>query len=203
MYVCVFECTVCMWVHVHVSQLVQPSQFARGIVLLPVSLSLSQGGPSPVPTAVPHIGVPPFSSGGFLWRRLTVEALPPQALRRLPPVPAVAPTDGAVVHLHFNASWDDCGSSEAIWTCHMGEKEEILKKKEWGRAHRSLFWRECQSDSKGVSKAEQTCGCFSRACTDGLVFVTLRLFCSSFFLSFFLSNSPSHTPILSLGCFAF
>lgn len=122
---CVFECTVCMWVHVHVSQLVQPSQFARGIVLLPVSLSLSKGGPSPVLTAVPHIGVPPFSSGGFLWRRLTVEALPPQALRRLPPVPAVAPTDGAVVHLHFNASWDDCGSSEAIWTCHMGKRRRF------------------------------------------------------------------------------
>lgn len=83
-----------------------------------------------------------------------------------------------------------------------GEKEEILRKEEWVRAHRSLFWRECQSDSKGVSKAEQTCGCFSRACTDGLVFVTLKLFCS-FFVSFFLSNSPSHTPILSLGCFAF
>ncbi len=35
----------------------------------------------------------------------------------------------------------------------------------------------------GVLKVEQTCGCFSQPCTDGLVFVTLKLFCSSLFLS--------------------
>lgn len=61
---------------------------------------------------VPSLSAPE----GFLRRRLTVQALPSQTLRRLPPVPAVAPTDGAVVHLHFNASWDDRRSSEAIWT---------------------------------------------------------------------------------------
>lgn len=74
---------------------------------------------------------PPFTAlEGFL-RRLTVEAFPPQALRRFPPVSAMASTDGAVVHLHFNASWDDRRSSEAIWTCHVGEtNEEILREGE-------------------------------------------------------------------------
>ncbi len=69
--------------------------------------------------------VPPFSSWGVLCCRLTVETLPAQALRRLPPIPAVAPTDGAVIHLHFNASWDDRRSSEAIWTCHMGKRRRF------------------------------------------------------------------------------
>uniref|UniRef100_A0A3P8T6P0 BRCA1 associated RING domain 1 n=1 Tax=Amphiprion percula TaxID=161767 RepID=A0A3P8T6P0_AMPPE len=53
-------------------------------------------------------------------QRLAVEALPPQALRRLPPVSVVAAADGAVVHLYFNSGWDDRCSSKAIWTCRMG-----------------------------------------------------------------------------------
>ncbi|CAL8342249.1 unnamed protein product [Boreogadus saida] len=48
-------------------------------------------------------------------------ALPPQALRRLPPVPVVASADGAVVHLHFDPCRDDRGSSKAVWTCPMGK----------------------------------------------------------------------------------
>lgn len=69
-------------------------------------------------------GPPPSSStlpgGVHLRQRLAIEALPPDALRRLPPVPIVAAADGAVVHLHIDSGWDDRRSGEAIWTCRMG-----------------------------------------------------------------------------------
>lgn len=77
-----------------------------GIVLLS-SLPRWTGPPSGSPTL--HLG-----------QRLAVEALPPDTLRRLPPVPVVAAADGAVVHLHIDSGWDDRRSGEAIWTCRMG-----------------------------------------------------------------------------------
>lgn len=59
--------------------------------------------------------------GVSLWQWRTVEALPPQTLRRFPPVSIVAAADGAVVHLHVDPGWDDRCSSKAIWTCRMGK----------------------------------------------------------------------------------
>lgn len=55
--------------------------------------------------------------GGFLLQSLLALALALGALRRLPPVPVVAVADVTVVHLHFNAGGNYCGSCKAIWTC--------------------------------------------------------------------------------------
>lgn len=80
------------------------------------ALSIVQNGA--VGRALPEL----FHHGVSLRQRLAVEALPPQALRRLPPVSVVAAADGAVVHFHFDSCRDDRRSSKAIWTCHMGKQ---------------------------------------------------------------------------------
>lgn len=62
----------------------------------------------------------PPPAGGHRQARalhdLLALALALGALRRLPPVPVVAVTDVTLVHFHFDASRDDGGSCEAVWT---------------------------------------------------------------------------------------
>ena len=104
--------------------------------------------PASLPSSLSPSLLSPVVLGKCLW--LAVEALPAQALRRLPPVPAVAAADGAVVHLHFNAGRDDRCSSKAIWTCHTGEKREKETEK-----RRTENWQRREKERK--QKKRQKC----------------------------------------------
>lgn len=182
-----FMCVcVCVWVYSmsHVSQYVQLSQFARGIVLLPISPSLSWGGLSPALTAVPHIAPCP----SLQLQRGSM--MPPDRWDTPGASTAQASTNprcgtdrwcSRPPSLQCQLGWSSFQRSNLDLS--HGEKEEILRKQEWARARRSLFWGGMPGWLTGVLKAEQTCGCFSQPCTDGLVFVTLKLFCSSLLLS--------------------
>lgn len=123
--------------------------------------------------------------GVHLRQRLAVEALPPDALRRLPPVPVVAAADGAVIHLHIDSCRDDRCSGEAIWTCRMGEKGGAGDSKEGLRMARNeallraslFFWRNggLKQRTGGVRGADVQI--LLQACIGGLVFATLKRFC--------------------------
>lgn len=97
---------------------------------------------------------PPSSSSTLpLRQRLAIEALPPDTLRRLPPVPIVAAADGAVVHLHIDSGWDDRRSGEAIWTCRMGRgrgdsKEGLRKAGNEALPRAPLFLEKWRTEAK-------------------------------------------------------
>lgn len=124
--------------------------------------------------------------GVHLRQRLAIEALPPDTLRRLPPVPIVAAADGAVVHLHVDSGWDDRRTGEAIWTCRMGRgrgrgdsKGGLRKARNEALPRASLFWRSggLKQRTGGVRGAGADVQIFSRTCIGGLVFATLKRFC--------------------------
>lgn len=134
------------------------------------------------------LGPPPSSSSTLhLRQRLAIEALPPDTLRRLPPVPVVAAADGAVVHLHIDPGWDDRRSGEAIWTCRVGRgrggrgdsKEGLRKARNEALPRASLIWRSggLKQRAGGVRGAGADVQIFSRTRIGGLVFATLKRFC--------------------------
>jgi hypothetical protein len=103
----------------------------------------------------------------------------------------VTAANGAVIYLHFNTGWDDRRSGKAIWTCLMGAEEERKTEgretegKEGGERKGEMsvvvvfsggsVRRGWQSDAcLGSFEVRTDTQILSRACTDGLVFATLK-----------------------------